>query len=376
MTVQKVIEAHPSTAKHPARPASSALAALRSRVEAAQGSLDRLRQLAWSLRPEELRGLVTGLEQWDDLRDAVSALLRERPRESLIHALWAAWQRRPRVDEIVILLVEYGDQYGWDTVAGSSYATRARDWVTAETPGHTLQRWLDDQGLSYSDTSSIAQWPLRPDTPLLRLVRDAVLMFGSTAQLRTEGNDRIRTWLLELSPEDRVRFGQNYLTHLPIDEWAGAVLIKLEQSYGLPRKPRIARFWDPIPEPARRAFQRYFIERKVRYALTDNDRYQYWKRWTDEMIDVEFGVAGTVKYAAFDFESFHVVEFFEKDNAAFFYPPEELKRLRRGPITYPSDLKVRMRSYGSGNRLIHRGRWYTGADRMMRRWIRNSRRRS
>src|SRR5690606_23218970 len=129
----------------------------------------------------------------------------------------------------------------------------------------------DGQGLSYSDLPAITDSPIRDDTPLAHLVRKAVLIHGSTAQLRAEGSERIRKWLPELAPDDRLQFGQNYLIKLPDAEWSPPILVELERSYGLPRNPRVASFWDPLPMEVRRAFQRYFIQRRLRAVLKDDE---------------------------------------------------------------------------------------------------------
>lgn len=370
---RKVEEVHPSIADRWTAPAESTLRALRERVELAQHSEEQLLQLAWSLTPREIRWLVTGLEHWEDLRSAVCTLLRERSRQSLIHALWHTWQRRPLLAELSELLAEFGDRYGWKAISGAAYTEQVRKWVLADDPGREIQRWLDLQGLSYSDVPQLAEFPLRPDTPLLRLVRDSVLTFGSTAQLRIEGNERIRAWLPELSPDNRFRFGRNYLVRMPHSEWETSILVNIERSYGLPRSPRVTGFWEPIPEEVRRIFQSFFIKRKLRKALEDNDRYEYWVQWSDEMVDVKLGEAGSTPYGVFDFETFGVVEFFEYGKAAYFYPPEKLERLTRGTAKDPAELRQLMVLHGDKNRLIHRGNWYSRADIMMRRWIRGTR---
>jgi len=365
----RAVANHPNTAESWADPTDAVLAELRQRVEAASGSPNLVMALAKSLSPRELRWLVTGLLQWPELRTVICAIIRASQRQSLCGVLWSAWQRNPLIVELTQLLLEHAGRFGWDKLVAPHYTNVVRKWVESGSPGRSIQQWLDNRGLSYSDISNIVDFPLRKDTPLLTLVRNAVLMYGSAAQLTTEGNLRLRSWLPELHPDERFLFCQNYLLRISYDDWDAYILKEIESSYGLPRRPRIERFWQPLPEVVKLAFQRFFIRRKLRTALADNERYEYWMRWADEMVDITLGHAGRTPYGFFDFGTFGVIEFFEYGNAGFFYPSESFKTFTSRGASHPSQLKQWMWLNGGWNRITRNGAWQLRADRMVKRWI-------
>lgn len=376
--VERAIELHPGTALAPTPLPAEGLGALRGRVAAAGGERDRLDQLARELSPREVRGLVTGLEQWEELRASVAHLVLARAQASLVPPLWRAWQRFPSVDAVRSTLILLAERFGWREAAGEPYAALVAGWVGASAPGVEIQGWLDGLGKSVSDLPGLSACPLAPETPLLKLVRDAVLTHGSSRQLRTEGTRSLLAWSKELAPPQRVLFGRNYLSRIPIDEWDWPALELIERSYGLPKRPRLPQFWHPLPETIRAAFQRHFIRQRLREAFHDDtDRFAYWTRWEDAFHDIQIGKAGDTGYAALRFDRFGAVEFFQVGHAAHFYPEQDLDRILAKRIYAPHDLKERddLALDGRGNRLIHSpaGGWYGKADRMVNRWIAHTR---
>jgi hypothetical protein len=247
--------------------------------------------------------------------------------------------------------------------------------VNSAAPGEEIRGWLDARVLSVSDMPKLAGRPFRPDTPLERLVREAVLTDGTVSQYRAEGNESIARWRGELPPQKAVRFGQNYLTTMPESEWYRPILNWMETTYGLPRKPKLAAFWEPVPEPIRLAFQRIFVRERIEYFFRGaEERCRYWLSWLDHVVDAEGGNIGGVDYGILDFGAFGVVEVFKHGNAAYFYPPEMFKRIREPPLTRLADLRqVYFTSfYPYSNRLIHRDGWQSRADTMVKAWHRNS----
>lgn len=365
----RVVELHPGTVANPRELPAPVLEQLRNRIAAAGANPSLLDAIAGALTAREVRALVGGLERWEDLRPSVLHVLCARIDRSHAPLVWRAWQRNPLVAEIKALATHLGTRFGWAQLAGPSFASQAESWVRAADPGEQIRRWLAENGLSYSDLPHVASLPLQPDTPLFRLVREAVLINGTTAQLRTEGDANISAWIEELAPELKLRSQQNYLAKLPADEWGWPVLVPIERAYGLPLNPRIPRFWEPLPEEVRKAFQQYVIRRKLRKMFGDQDRYGYWQRWSGDLLDVEYGRAGDTPYGVLLFGGFGVVEFFEYGNAAYFYPAEDLARLTRGMISNPQDLKELMYLHGTSNRLIHNHGWHERATQMVHEWI-------
>lgn len=373
---EAIVRAHPGTATAPPMLHSDARSRLRQRVAAAQGDTAALESLSRELTPREVRSLVGGLEHWEDLRDAVAHLLLIRIRPAHVRFLWHAWQRHPRVFEVGDILVKSADRFGWEEAVGSMYAAMARKWVTASEPGIAIQRWLDDLGLSFSDCASLAQTPFTPDTPLLRLVRNAVMAHGSGAQLGVERPERLYSWIQELGPEDRILFGRNYLVKIRSGDWHRPILEWIERSYGVPRRPSFPPFWEGVPESVKSAFQKLFIRKWIREIFhNDIDRRDYWERWADHIEYVQRGEVARTEYGVLDFGSFGVVEFFEYGHAAYFYPEQMLARIRARTITTASDLRELYNppfGFRSSNRLIHspapRG-WFGRADEMVATWI-------
>jgi len=372
----RVKRAHPAVATLVEADHSEFADELRARVtEAALEGEPRLRALAAALGPREVRRLVPGLRDWQDLRSAVIVLLRERARPTLVPSVWALWQTAPEVAEIRTILAEFGERFSWGEAVTRDYEQYAPNWVSSAAPGEEIRGWLDARVLSVSDMPKLAGRPFRPDTPLERLVREAVLTDGTVSQYRADGKESIARWRGELSPQKAVRFGRNYLTTMPESEWYRPILNWMETTYGLPRKPKLAAFWDPVPEPIRLAFQRIFVRERIQDLFRgDRTRRDYWLTWIDDMTDVFRCEAAGVEYGILDFGSFGIVEFFEVGNAAFFYPPKMLERMRARDVSRPSDLKVRYypRFYPYRNRLIHQPGWQSRADTMVRAWHRNS----
>lgn len=370
---QRIVEQHPSTATKLRAASESQLQQLKDRITAAVGDESALRSLARELKASQLRGLAIQIGPWEELRDAVATILRERSRRSLLPHLWSTWQGYPGVAQIHALLQELANEYGWTGVA-EGYEGAVDRWLGATYPPAELQRWLDEQGLSYSDMSELADFPFSPDTPLDRSIRTAVMTNGTESQLRTEGPERLTSWFSELESEYRMQFGENYLETIDVNRWEPPVLELLRETYGPPPAGREA-FWRRVSDKLRSAFNRWFIERNLEEALgSDTDRHRYWHQWSGELVDVELGTAGRVEYAILDFGTFGVIEFFEKGNAAYFYPSVRLEEVRGGKARHPSDLKDRYspRFSRGDNRLIHGGNWQPKADRQLRTWKRGT----
>lgn len=374
---KRVVEQHPGTASAPVPLTDGELAQLHGRVEAASGSDAALASLAAELNPREVRALVTGIQQWESLRQDVAVLLSLRSRAGLVAPLWRAWQRFPRVNEIRELLLGMCEHWGWETIASVECpAEVVSAWVRSQTPGRALQQWLGAQGYSYSDLAAASGNSLLPGTPLDRLVREAVMTDGWHAQLRREGAGQIAEWERELSPELHLRFGQNLLMKLGVQPEYRTTLEKLADRYGLPRRPKVARFWEPIDETTKLAFQRLFIRKRIRELFqSDIDRRDYWEKWTDELVDVQRDAVQGTEYGLLDFGKFGVVEFFENGNAAYFYDEERFKKVSARHVTDRRDLRIRYTpvfARWGDNRLIHspsqRG-WYSRADTIMQRWM-------
>jgi hypothetical protein len=371
---EKVVQQHPQTAVGVALP-SGGLEVLRRRVEACRNDAASLDSLGAALTSREVRALVTGLEQWDGLRQPVSVLLKARARATLVLPLWRAWQKFPHVSAIRELLLMFSEQFGWASAVDPSVSPLVVNWIEADAPGVRIQAWLDADGASYSDLPARADSILLPETPLTKLIRDAVMTHGSQVQLRREGESRLVAWFKELSPPSRVLFGQNYLSQMPLGDWQWNVLRLVEQTFGLPRRPRMEGFWDPLSEEVRREFQRLFIQKKLKEELGHaTDRHKYWGRWEKELADIQRGHAGSTRYAILDFGGFGVIEFFEEGNAAYFYDEENLQKMARLKPRHPRELKEWEGPKSRiQHRLIHRGTWSVDADWMVRQWMRKYR---
>lgn len=374
---RKIVEQHPATATKLRAASESQLQELKERIAAASGDERALRKLAHELTASELRGLAVQIGPWEELREAVATILRERQRRSFLPHLWSTWQRYPEATKIQALLQELASDHGWATVA-PGYEDAVTTWLGSGDPAAAIQRWLDGQGLSYSDLSDLADLPLSPDTPLDRAVRAAVMTQGSEAQLRAEGPDRLTGWFTQLTSEQRMQFGVNYLETLDVGRWEPPILEFLRKTYGPPPVGREA-FWRRVPDNVRNEFHAWFVERNLRKALgSDTDRHRYWLKWgkSQDILDVKTDKTqvGNVEYACLYFRTFGVIEFFETGNAAYFYPQDLLDEKSRKSVRHPSDLKEKLRPrFARGdNRLIHRANWQPKADRMILTWKRGT----
>lgn len=379
---KRVERAHPGTAATPRPVTESVLTQLRRAIEQAADVEASLNGLARQLSGRMIRALVQGLEQWPDLRGPVAYLLRQRLSVRLMPLLWAAWQRNPLLSELADLLVTAGEQFGWGSIVSAPYVEVAPKWVSAADPGLQIQRWLDEQSLTFSHLAKLADQPIRPDTPLARSILNAVLTSGSRNQL-TEEAKRLPLWHQELSPELRIRFGQNYLTKIPANQWDRVLIERFRSTYGLPKKPTLERFWEPISVAVRERFHLMFVEQEIREAFRGDaqaDREEFWRTWAGKIVDVERRAAGEVQYAYIEFPTFAVFEFFETGHAAYFYLPVDAERLMRKRPASPSDLKEKktpdIPEYGfidRDNRLIHNPPWgwHINGRAMVLRWLKS-----
>ena len=372
---ERVQQQHPATATHPAAPDDASIGELRRRILAAAHDPEAIDRLADVLSPREIRAVVGGLERWDDLRGECARIIRRRASARLVVILWGAWQRQPVLAELRTLLQELGSAFGWGHAVPQAYALVAPLWVDA--PGLGVQRWLDEQGLSATDVPALSGRPIVPDSPLELLVRQFVLTHGSLAQLRTDVAS-IFEWQRQLAPEPAILFGRNYLIKLPPAEWTEDVVQVLKTRYGTPRKPIVARFWEPIPDAVKDAFQRRYIQARIKAELGhDHDRERFWNRWAHEIADLHKGRAGDVRFAELEFSTFTVFEFFETGHAAYFYLPRDGAPLRTRRANSPADLKERHFypfARGRDNRLIHNppAGWYDKGDRIVRTYLRGT----
>lgn len=347
---------------------------LRERVAGAHQKRSALESLSVALGPRQYRALVTALEQWTELRTSVAFLLIHRPRRGLVRPLWRSWQRFPTVPEIRSVLLFFVEQFGWEEAVEHELGSLVDGWVRAADPGVSIQAWLEVHGKSFSDLGQVAGSLLLDETPLTRLVRDAVMTHGSAIQLHREGSTSLILWHEELSPTAKLAFGQNYLVKLRTEEWDRPLLNLIEQGYGLPKRPKVARFWNPVPPHVQTTFQLIFIRHRLVQELgSGTDRQKYWAKWQYELCDVTRGFAGDTRYAVLDFGRFGVIEFFKDGNAAYFYEADKLQRMAQVNPTKSGDLKSwEMPSFGwkVEHRLIHRGHWYPEADDLVSRWKR------
>ena len=309
-------------------------------------------------------------------RPAAATIIRQRLNRGLCLPLWNTWQRYPGSAQATKLCEQAGDEYGWDRMVDAGMASQVASWVRSADPGAAVRDWLADRGQTYSDLPNLLENPLRPDTPLTRMVRTAVMTGGTAPQLRREGSGRLVGWFHELGPLDLRKFASHYLVTLDVEEWADVVLRQIGAQYGSPIGGRQA-LWRKVPSNRSDAFHQWFLRSKLDQIFAgDTDRHAYWLSKVQGMIDIETGKAGRTQYAWLDFGGFAVVEFFEVGNAAYFYSREEARALRVKRPGSPAALKIRRKvQFGwttVPNWLIHAGNWPSRADSYLARWIRGT----
>lgn len=375
-TRRRVVERHPSTATISVEASQTRVEELRRRIRECADDANRLRRLADQLTGRDVRGIAGALGGWDEERPAAAEIVRRRMNRRLCRPLWRTWQRYPGPAEVAKLCERAGDQYGWDAMVDANIASQVASWVRSTDPGAAVRDWLADQDRTYSDLPHLPDNPLRPDTPLTRMVRTAVMTGGTARQLSREGGGRLVGWFPTLSPLDRQGFARQYLVTLEVEEWEDVVLRLIDSKYGSPRGDRQP-FWHRVPPNRRDAFLQWRLRSKLdRVFAGDTDRHAYWLSKMQGMIDVETGKAGRTQYAWLDFGEFAVVEFFEVGNAAYFYSRDEARALRVESPGSPAVLKrrqmVRFGWTSVPNWLIHGSNWQSRADSYVARWRRGT----
>lgn len=336
---------------------------------------ERLDELAKTLAPRQVRALVTCLHRFPEMQSGALVLLGARATESLLACVWSAWQARPEHGATRDALMLVGNALDWRGPWAKALDERVRLWLAeGDFPEH-VQTWLAQEGMGYADLADLNSLPIDPVSPLGILVREAIITGGTAAQLTMEERARVRLWIVELAPGKFHRALRHYLMTLHASDWDYPVLEDVERAFGLPRRPRVNAFWDSVSEPVKRGYQAIMVKRRLRRALGDTDRYRYWSTWVDRGHVEDFSVdhAGDTPFGVIDFGSFGVIEFFEPDHAAYFYPARLLEEMVQAAPDSASALKQRLTMGTGANRLIHNsaGRgWEPRAEEMVSAWTR------
>lgn len=370
-----VVLAHPKVGEGASEAADpGALDRLRDLVLAAM-TAGRLDQFAQALAPRDVRALVSCLHRFPEIATGAVMLLRARATEPVLALLWRAWQARPEHGATHDALMLVGNAVDWRGPWATALDARLRLWLSDGEFAEHMQAWLAREGLGYRDLAGLNSLPIDPESPLGILVRDAILTGGTAAQITMEAPALVRVWFVELAPDKFRRALQHYLQTLQPSDWDYPVLEDVERAFGLPRNPRVRGFWDVVSEPVKRAYQAMMVKRRLKQALGDTDRYRYWSTWVDRgrVEDFSVGHAGDTPFGVIDFGSFGVIEFFEPNHAAYFYPAQLLEQMAQAAPNSASDLKQRLTIGAGANRLIHNsaGRgWEPRAEAMVASWTR------
>ena len=376
---------HVATRSHPRQLDHAQVSALRVRIEEAASAPDAvqaLANLARSLVTRELLAAVRAIGLWAELRAAVAAIARERPKRSYVAALWRVWQAYPGSDTVVDLLTEMGPHFGMEQAVGDRYSRDAVEWFGESAPVDSIVRWTAKIGIGWKELASLPESPFMRDTPLVDRVFRRTLQIGSAEQLHRLTNDDILAGWRAMAGASHSDACANFLGRIGPGMWTGRtpVLEEVRANYGLPgAEGSLQTFWDRLSQERRRDFREFFITKELGHAFKgDSDRHRFWMEQRREILDVCHGTAGTTEWSLIDFRGFSVVEFFELGNAAYFYPAAEpmLHRIRsRKRASHPSELKKIMHhlipnrtGLRDDNRIIHSGGWQDSASRTLRAW--------
>jgi hypothetical protein len=353
--VEEALELHPNTSRVLSAVEGSYLEELIEGLQACAADTEALARFGAELTGREHRGLIGALIQQDESLNArILGALRPNLERYSVAPLWRAWIKAPRDRSTLTLLRAAAEEHGMVEAVAPHWVATADDWMIGE-PIRRITDWADGEALQLRDLGRLAETPFPPDVPLLDELWRYVLTEGSGEQLSREEIVEVRTKGFELGPADVQLFAQNYLSRIPDQDWDTPVLEGVREKYGLPgAQGSRERFWRGVPDDARGKFSRRFLESELERAFDgdeSSDRHVFWERYLDDMRAIDRGVAGSTAYAIMEFPTFGVVEFFRKDNAAYFYSLEEIKRFRSIRPTDPRDLKT------GRDRLIHRRGW-------------------
>lgn len=376
---------HVATRSQP-RPLDRAqVSALRARIEEAASAQDAVRalaSLARSLVPRELLVAVRSIGLWTELRGAVAAIARERPKRGYVAELWRVWQAHPGSGTVVELLADMGERFGMQEAVGDRYSRDAAKWFGESTPVDSIVRWTASVEIGWKELERLPESPFISDAPLVDRVFRRTLQIGSAEQLRRLTNADILVGWRAMAGANHRDACANFLERIGPARWTGRApaLEEVRANYGLPGAEGSHRtFWGRLSEERRRDFREYFITKELDHAFKgDSDRHRFWMAQRREILDVCHGMAGTTEWSLIDFPGFSVVEFFELGNAAYLYPAEEpmLKRIRwRKRASHPSELKKIMHhlvpsraASRHDNRIIHSGGWQYSATQILNAW--------
>lgn len=367
--VDRAIELHPNTARSLPGARGSRLDELIERLMACEGD-EALREFGRAVSPRDERGLLsTLLRQEAVLTRRVVTAFEPHLRSTSLGPLWRIWQNVPLDDSVLELLRAGAERHGMASAVDVGWAERVAGWLRDD-PLSGILRWADAGGLRMSELGRLRASPLQKEGPLTEQLWRLLLTTGSASQLRREDSSELRERGFSMGPEDVIAFGRNYLQSLPSTDWDVRVMETLRDRYGLPGAKRSrGAFWRPVDEEKRQAFRQHFLSRELKKAFGSTpDRHRFWQSWMDEIRDMVTGVAGQTDYAVLEFDNFGVVEFFEKNHAAFFYDLDTLEQMARRSVSHPGDLKV------GRDRLIHRQGWERTANRKIRSRLQGSRR--
>jgi len=363
--VEEALKLHPNTSRVLSAVEGSYLEELIERLRACPMDPEALSRFGSNLTGREHRGLIGALIQQDE---SLSARILEALQPHLetysVAPLWRTWIKIPRDRSTLTLLKAAAEEHGMVEAVAPDWVDTADDWMIGE-PIRRITDWADREAYQLLELSRLTETPFPPDVPLVDELWKHVLTQGSKEQLNREPISELRTKGFELGPADVQLFGQNYLSRIPDRDWDIPVLEGVLERYGLPEaQGSREHFWKGVPADAKRKFRRRFLESELEKAFDGDestDRFEFWERYLDDMRAIDRSHAGPTAYAIMEFSTFGVVEFFEKDNAAYFYPLEEVARLRGIIATQPRDLKSGL------DKLIHRRGWQIRARLDMQR---------
>ncbi|TVR53840.1 MAG: hypothetical protein EA421_09980 [Gemmatimonadales bacterium] len=377
--VGRALILHPDslTSGPPSIPQKSLQAVRRRLAEAqARGTTEALEELARGLVPMELNAVARGLLIWPEVADTAEAVLLARSSPRPCATLWQNLEGAPadrRSHRVLAKLVQ-APRARWP---GPKERETVTAWLAGETLEDGVMAWSRKERVTLVEELARKESPLSRDTRMVAHLAGAWLRKGKDEEILREPLPLRQKGWDYLSPEGRQEAGRNYLRSLSMGKWEEPFCVAIADSFGLPFSPESRReFWDPLSDFIRKAFHRRMIRKTLDEFFTDHERKDYWvNRWSEQMMEVKAGEAGTVRYAIMVFQRFGVVEFFETGNAAYFYDLDLTRRFMMVRPDSPGELKQRIRypvdrlRGAPDNRLMHSQGWRERGDRRMQAWL-------
>jgi len=174
--------------------------------------------------------------------------------------------------------------------------------------------------------------------------------------------DVLKTYTLH----EKIKFLNNYLSILDIDEFQEPILNYIYYSYGEPNEGLYDNIWQNINQNALEKYNIWVAQKKMKEFFGEDERYVFWYRYIKNLEAVLLHV--NERQLFIDFGEFVIIEFRHIGNAAYVYTKADFEKHFRNFLNSGVVYSDRNFKYGeiALKRIVHRGNWQYNTSVLIR----------